>query len=135
MFFFGLDYLGAANAACLLTEDHKVVGINVRAHKTALIIVGLSPVSEPGLEELLAAGREDGWLSADTYVGGQPEDADMAMICVGGPPLMGSGLDLIQVGAVSEVLSVALKTRDPVHDPLIVTCRSIMYPGAMEEVV
>ena len=112
-----------------------MVGINVRADKTAPIIVGLSPVSEPGLEELLAAGREDGWLSADTYVGGQPEDADMAMICVGGPPLMGSGLDLIQVGAVSEVLSVALKTRDPVHDPLIVTYRSIMYPGAMEEVV
>ena len=135
MFFFGLDYLGATAAACLLTEDHKVVGVNVSADKNAPIIVGLSPVSEPGLEELLAAGREDGWLSADTYVGGQPEDADMAMICVGGPPLMGSGLDLIQVGAVSEVLSVALKTRDPVHDPLIVTCRSIMYPGAMEEVV
>jgi GDP-mannose 6-dehydrogenase len=104
-----------------LKEDHKVVGVDVSADKAARITVGLSPVSDPGLEELLAAGREDGWLSADTDLGGQLDDADMAMIFVGGPSLMGSGLDLIQVGAVSEVLGVALKTRGPARDPLIVT--------------
>jgi GDP-mannose 6-dehydrogenase len=104
-----------------LKEDHKVVGVDVSADKAARITFGLSPVSDPGLEELLAAGREDGWLSADTDLGGQLDDADMAMIHVGGPSLMGSGLDLIQVGAVSEVLGVALKTRGPARDPLIVT--------------
>ena len=132
---FGLGYVGATAAACLLKDGHTVVGVDVSPDKAARIAVGLSPVSEPGLEELLAAGRDDGRLSADTDVGGHLDDADMAMICVGTPSLPGGGLDLTQVGAVSHELGEALKTRDAARDPLIVAYRSTMYPGAMEEVV
>jgi GDP-mannose 6-dehydrogenase len=132
---FGLGYVGATATACLLRDGHTVVGVDLSPDKAAKIEIGLSPVSEPGLDDLLAAGRDAGRLSADTDVGTHLDDADIAMICVGTPSLPGGGLDLTQVCAVSAELGAALKTRDAAREPLIIAYRSTMYPGAMEEVV
>lgn len=132
---FGLGYVGATATACLLRDGHTVIGVDVSPDKASKIEIGLSPVSEPGLDELLAAGRDAGRLSADTDVGNHLDDADIAMICVGTPSLPGGGLDLTQVCAVSAELGEALKTRDAAREPLIVAYRSTMYPGAMEDVV
>lgn len=132
---FGLGYVGATATACLLRDGHMVVGVDLSPDKAAKIEIGLSPVSEPGLDDLLAAGRDAGRLSADTDVGAHLDDADIAMICVGTPSLPGGGLDLTQVCAVSAELGAALKTRDAAREPLIIAYRSTMYPGAMEEVV
>jgi len=132
---FGLGYVGATTSACLLKDGHSVVGIDVSPDKAAKIAAGQSPVSEPGLAELLSAGRADGRLGAATEVGSHLDDADIAMVCVGTPSMAGGGLDLTQVCAVSEKLGAALKTRDRDRDPLIVAYRSTMYPGATEDVV
>lgn len=132
---FGLGYVGATATACLLRDGHTVIGVDVSPDKAAKIEIGLSPVSEPGLEELLAAGRDAGRLSADTDVGHHLDDADIAMICVGTPSLPGGGLDLTQVCAVSAELGMALRTRDAAREALVVAYRSTMYPGAMEEVI
>jgi len=132
---FGLGYVGATATACLLRDGHTVIGVDVSPDKASKIESGLSPVSEPGLDELLAAGRDAGRLSADTDIGNHLDDADIAMICVGTPSLPGGGLDLTQVCAVSAELGTALKTRDAAREPLIVAYRSTMFPGAMEEVV
>ena len=132
---FGLGYVGATAAACLLKDGHSVVGVDVSPDKAAQIEAGQSPVSEPGLEELLSAGRADGRLSADTDVGRHLDDADIAMVCVGTPSQAGGGLDLTQVCAVSEEIGAALKTRDAGRDPLIVAYRSTMFPGATEDIV
>ena len=132
---FGLGYVGATATACLLRDGHTVIGVDVSPDKASKIEIGLSPVSEPGLDELLAAGRDAGRLSADTDVGNHLDDADIAMICVGTPSLPGGWLDLTQVCAVSAELGEALKTRDAACEALIVAYRSTMYPGAMEDVV
>lgn len=132
---FGLGYVGATATACLLRDGHTVLGVDVSPDKASKIEIGLSPVSEPGLDELLAAGRDAGRLSADTDVGGHLDDADIAMVCVGTPSLPGGGLDLTQVCAVSAELGKAVRTRDAAREPLIVAYRSTMYPGAMEEVI
>ena len=132
---FGLGYVGATATACLLRDGHTVVGVDLSPDKAAKIEIGLSPVSEPGLDDLLAAGRDAGRLSADTDVGAHLDDADIAMICVGTPSLPGGGLDLTQVCAVSAELGAALKTREAAREALIIAYRSTMYPGAMEEVV
>lgn len=132
---FGLGYVGATATACLLRDGHTVLGIDVSPDKASKIEIGLSPVSEPGLDDLLAAGRDAGRLSADTDVGRHLDDADIAMVCVGTPSLPGGGLDLTQVCAVSAELGEAVRTRDAAREPLIVAYRSTMYPGAMEEVI
>lgn len=132
---FGLGYVGATATACLLRDGHTIVGVDVSPDKVAKIESGVSPVSEPGLDELLAAGRDAGRLSAGTDVGRHLDDADIAMVCVGTPSLPSGGLDLTQVSAVSAELAKALKTRDADREPLIVAYRSTMYPGAIEEIV
>jgi len=96
---FGLGYVGATASASLLKDGHRIVGIDVSSGKAAKIGAGQSPVFEPGLEELLSAGRADGRLGAATEVGGHLDDADIAMVCVGTPSMVGGGLDLTQVGA------------------------------------
>ena len=132
---FGLGYVGATATACLLRDGHTVIGIDVSTDKAAMIETGVSPVSEPGLDELLAAGRDAGRLSATTDIGRHLDDADIAMVCVGTPSLPSGGLDLTQVSAVSAELAAALKTRDADREPLIIAYRSTMYPGAMEDIV
>ena len=132
---FGLAYVGATATACLLRDGHTVIGIDVSTDKAAMIESGVSPVSEPGLDELLAAGRDAGRLSATTDIGRHLDDADIAMVCVGTPSLPSGGLDLTQVSAVSAELAAALKTRDADREPLIIAYRSTMYPGAMEDIV
>ena len=132
---FGLGYVGATATACLLRDGHTVIGIDVSTDKAAMIESGVSPVSEPGLDELLAAGRDAGRLSATTDIGRHLDDADIAMVCVGTPSLPSGGLDLTQVSVVSAELAAALKTRDADREPLIIAYRSTMYPGAMEDIV
>jgi GDP-mannose 6-dehydrogenase len=58
----GLGYVGATATACLLRDGHTVIGIDVSTDKAAMIESGLSPVSEPGPDELLAAER---WAGPD----------------------------------------------------------------------
>lgn len=130
---FGLGYVGATAVACLLKDGHEVVGIDVNADKAADISSGRSPVSEPGLNALLADGLADGRLSATTQAGRVLEDADIALVCVGTPSFGAGGLDLSQVLSVSEEIGAGLKDREAARDPLIVAYRSTMYPGAMEE--
>jgi|GEM_PF-2419108 UDP-glucose 6-dehydrogenase len=84
---FGLGYVGATASASLLKDGHRIVGIDVSPGKAAKIGAGQSPVFEPGLEELLSAGRADGRLGAATEVGGHLDDADIAMVCVGTPSM------------------------------------------------
>ena len=60
----GLGYVGATTAACLLNDGHHVYGIDIRPAKVEMIGAGRSPVVEPGVAELLAAGVAAGRLSS-----------------------------------------------------------------------
>ena len=58
----GLGYVGVTAAACLIKDGHHVIGVDVNDVKVADVGEGRSPVSEPGVEELLAQGVSDGRL-------------------------------------------------------------------------
>ena len=81
----GLWHLGSVTAACLAELGHSVIGFDESEEFINLLNLGVAPVSEPGLNELLAqnlsAGRlefvsrlEDGasydvlWVTIDTPV-------------------------------------------------------------------
>ncbi|MHC4518465.1 MAG: hypothetical protein ACYTAS_07750, partial [Planctomycetota bacterium] len=57
---FGMGYVGVVSGACLLRDGHEVVGIDPVAAKVADLAQGRSPVQEPGVAALLAAGNEAG---------------------------------------------------------------------------
>ena len=52
----GLGYVGTVTAACLASRGHDVWGVDVDAAKVDEIRAGRSPVAEPGLDALVAAG-------------------------------------------------------------------------------
>ena len=56
----GLGYVGVTIAACLTRDGHLVVGIDIDPGKVAAVGAGRSPVSEPGVAELLAAAHDAG---------------------------------------------------------------------------
>ena len=58
----GLGYVGAVTAACLSKLGHTVVGVDIDPHKLDPLERGVSPIVEPGLDELVASGRESNRL-------------------------------------------------------------------------
>ena len=61
---FGLGYVGTVTAAGLASEGHDVCGVDVDEVKVGCIRQGRSPVVEPGLDDLVAAGVAAGRLRA-----------------------------------------------------------------------
>ena len=123
---FGMGYVGAVSAACLLRDGHEIVGIDPVEAKIADLSQGRSPVQEPGVAELLADGHRAGRLHATT----SPEEAltgcDMAWICVGTPSDETGGIDLTAVENVARQIAEILARSG--ERPLVVL-RSTCLPG------
>jgi len=129
---FGLGYVGAVTAACLAGEGHTVIGVDVAEPKVDRINAGLSPLVEPGLDELIAEGVAGGRLRATTDSIDGIRSSDVSLICVGTPSAANGGLDLEYVRRVCESIGHALRTKDGHH---VVVARSTMLPGSTEEVI
>jgi len=127
---FGMGYVGVVSGACLLRDGHEIVGIDPVGAKVADLQRGLSPVQEPGVAELLAAGHDAGRLKATS----NPEEglagSDMAWICVGTPSHFDGGIDLTAVETVIGQIGRAIRTSEA--RPLIVV-RSTCPPGTTQQ--
>ncbi|QRM31739.1 hypothetical protein [Microvirga sp. VF16] len=87
----GLGYVGLTAAGCLLKEGHFILGIEPNEDKLALIKDGRSPIYEPGLNDLLLLGVQEGRLETSLSVDGRLGHCDIVMVCVGTPKLSGGG--------------------------------------------
>lgn len=129
---FGLGYVGCVSAACLAEAGHKVVGVDVNEEKVAMINAAMSPVVEPGLEELLVkmvkAGRLRATSSGEEAVG----DTDLALISVGTPGDANGRLNVDALSRVGWEIGRSLKGRSR---PYTVVVRSTVLPGTTEGVV
>lgn len=76
----GLGYVGVTAAACLIKDGHHVVGVDVNDAKVADVAAGRSPVSEPGVGDLLALGVSENRLETATSVAEHLPSADMALL-------------------------------------------------------
>jgi UDPglucose 6-dehydrogenase len=63
----GLWHLGSVTAACLASLGHDVVGLDAVEQTIKNLSQGKAPLLEPGLDDLLQAGIDQGrlWFSAD----------------------------------------------------------------------
>ena len=93
----GMGYVGLTVAACLLDRGHLVIGVDPVERKVRLVRDGVSPLNEPGVGDLLAAGRSANRLFADTTPIPYLLTADMVQICVGTPSGSEGDLDHAQV--------------------------------------
>jgi UDPglucose 6-dehydrogenase len=116
---FGAGYVGLVTGACFAELGHDVVVRDVVVAKVDALRLGVVPIHEPGLDELLARHRER--LQFTTDVGEAVDGADVVYIAVGTPPTYSGDADLSAVWTVVDELPdtdqrivVAMKSTVPV---------------------
>ena len=129
---FGLGYVGVVSAGCLARDGHEVLGVDPTAVKTRLVNEGRSPIVEPGLDTMIAAGVAAGRLRATSDPDAAVRHADFMLVCVGTPGHANGSLDLSYVRRTCEQIGAVLAQ---CSDYKVVVVRSTMLPGSMESVV
>jgi GDP-mannose 6-dehydrogenase len=127
----GLGYVGAVTAACLAELGRDVVGVDQDAVKAEAIAAARSPIAEPGLDELLAAGVAAGRVRV-APIQEAVATSDVIMIAVGTPSAPSGALDLTAVLRVAEEIGSSLP-RDGRFRTIVV--RSTVLPGTTDELV
>ena len=106
---FGLGYVGLTALACLTKDGHDLAGVDVNSEKVRQINAGLSPIAEPGVEELLRAAlsRDLVWCTTDPVAA--LKGRDMAIICVGTPSAADGSHNMTYIAEVSRQIAAAVK--------------------------
>jgi GDP-mannose 6-dehydrogenase len=123
---FGLGYVGSVSAASFAADGHDVIGVDVNPDKVASVNDGRSPIVEPGLDELLAQGKENRRLRATTSTEQAVNETDLSLICVGTPSRKNGSLDLSYLVRVCEQIGDVIKDKNDYH---VVVVRSTVLPG------
>jgi GDP-mannose 6-dehydrogenase len=133
---FGLGYVGTVTAAGLASCGHEVVGVDVDAAKVENIRAGLSPVVEPGIDELLATAVRDGLLTATTDPVVALDRADVSLLCVGTPSMPQGGTNLAYMRRALEDIRQAMSVATPPASGFhAVVVRSTVPPGTGDDLV
>jgi len=83
---FGSGYVGLVAAACLAEVGNDVVCMDIDKNKIDMLNRGLSPIYEPGLEELLAWNLNNKRLHFTTDKKSAVQHGECQFIAVGTPP-------------------------------------------------
>lgn len=122
----GSGYVGLVSGAGLSQVGHHVVCMDNDAERIARLREGITPIFEPGLEDMLRENVAEKRLSFTTSMQEAVDHAEILMIAVGTPPEEDGSADLRHVLAVareigrcaSKDLLVVIKSTVPVG-----TCR------------
>lgn len=132
----GLGYVGTVTAACLAANGHDVWGVDVDPAKVAEVSGGHSPVTEPGLSELVAQTVAAGTLHASSSCADALDRADMSLVCVGTPSMARGATDLTYIRrAVDDIVAAMRVVSPPASGQHSVVIRSTVPPGTVENVV
>ena len=129
----GLGYVGAVTGSCLVDLGHQVTLVEKNLEKVETFNGGISPISEPGLTDLIARGLASGNLKAIGDGVTEFLAADLVIVSVGTPTDPATGQpDLTSIHSVAQELGSALKAR---IDPLKIAIASTVPPGTTEGIV
>lgn len=129
----GLGYVGMTAAGCLASQGHYVIGVDPNLSKVEEVLAGRSPITEPGLTELIATARANGRLDAHTQLGEAAATAELAIVCVGTPSAPDGSHDMRYIAAATRELAELLR-RHP-DRRMTVAYRSTVQPGTMDDLI
>ncbi|HQQ76081.1 MAG TPA: UDP-glucose/GDP-mannose dehydrogenase family protein [Thermoanaerobaculia bacterium] len=101
----GTGYVGLVTGACLSDFGMDVSCIDKDESKIALLNKGVSPIYEPGLEELIHKNEKAGRLRFSTNVAEAIERSLVIFIAVGTPPKDDGSPDLSFIFQVAETIA------------------------------
>ena len=129
---FGLGYVGAVTSACLASRGHRIIGVDPNASKVEHIQAGMSPIVEVGVQEMIAAAKNAGLISATGDATAAVMSSDISFISVGTPSQRNGKLDLSYVRKVCTDIGHSLRQKDSFH---WIVLRSTVLPGTTESVI
>lgn len=106
---FGLWHLGCVTAACVAAAGKTVVALDADAELVKRLQAGELPVQEPGLAELVAAGRASGRLSFANDAAAALLDADVLWVTFDTPVDARDEADAASVRARLEAIRGAVR--------------------------
>jgi len=122
----GLGYVGIVTTGCLADLGHEIIGIDVDSRKLTAVARGESPISEPGLDELLTAGVEEKKISVSGSLMKSIWNTDVTFVSVGTPTAEDGGCDMSAVMTVSRKIGMALMGKKAFH---VIVMRCSVPPG------
>lgn len=128
----GTGYVGLVTAAVLADLGHHVIGVDRDQSKLDKIKAGISPIYEPGLDEILARNIANGNLVTTTSIWEGTKAAEVVFIAVGTPPMADGTPD------ISAVRKVASEVAPAIDKPTIVVNKSTVPVGTgdlVEEII
>lgn len=126
---FGLGYVGLTTAACLLRRGHLVTGYEVSDIKRSELMAGRCPLTEPGVEPVLAGGLAAGRFRVEPDIGNGVLP-DIVLVCVGTPSAEDGSTDLTAVRSVFRRLG-EVAAQAPSACEMDVAVRSTLPPGTL----
>jgi len=127
---FGIGYIGSVVAACMADDGHRIIAVDIAADKVDAINAGISPILEPGLQELVERAVRGGQLSATADIKSAIDATELSFVCVGTPSLPNGNLELKFVLQIAADIGAALRDKAGHH---MVVVRSTILPGMMEK--
>ena len=99
----GTGYVGLVTGVCLAEHGHNVVCVDVDEEKVAKMSKGISPIYEPGLDDLMIKNMER--LTFTTDYASAYKDAEVIFIGVGTPEKKDGSANLTYVYKVAEQIA------------------------------
>ena len=89
----GLGYVGTVSLASLASRGHRVWGVDINPQKLDSLSRGISPIVEPGLQQMLASANEKGLLRVGDDVAAALRDSDVCFVSVATPSQRNGHID------------------------------------------
>jgi len=128
----GLGYVGCITCACFAKNGHEVIGVDINESKVLNLKNGISPILEPGLNDLIDAGLKDRKLNFTTDIHEAIDFSDLSMVCVGTPSKSDGSVDMTYVKRITEQMAFALAKQIKEY---FIVYRSTIPPGMMNEFI
>ncbi len=101
----GTGYVGLVTGACLSEVGHTVTCVDIDEKKVEIMKKGISPIYEPGLDELLERNYKEGRLDFTTNYTDAYKSADIVFIGVGTPERVDGSANLDYVFGVCKQIA------------------------------
>ena len=122
----GMGYVGTVSAGCLSHLGHNIVGVDINKTKVNFLNKGITPIKEPGLEELIKASLDSKRFKASTKGSQFFNVYDFSMICVGTPSKINGDIELEYLEKVCHEIAVGIRNNKKFHTVIL---RSTVYQG------
>lgn len=126
---FGLGYIGLPTASLFAKNGFNVIGIDINPEIVDKINLGISPIMEPGLNELVKSVVDSGKFKATTNYKKAIKESNIMIVIVPTPVNENKKSDLNAVISACEMISSELKKDD------IVIIESTIPPGTCDNII